>query len=310
MSSFSVVAWVRRLAETKKAGHCGTLDPDAAGVLPVCVGAATGITGYLIDAGKSYRVEAIAGLLTDTLDTSGAVLDRGVSEMPPRECFEAAAHSFIGCGEQTPPAYSAIKIGGQKLYELARKGVEVNPAPRPVIIHSLDIVYYGGDRVIFDVSCSKGTYIRSLCRDIGAKLGVYMCMSFLLRTESAGLHINDAYTLEALYARAQAGTLEDALIPTDAMLGDLPGVSLSESQYIRYKNGMTVNPDNFPEQNTAPNVKHGIISNDTSCKLPDKNSLVRVYRSGIFTGLGTVTQGDGGNFNLRLKKFLIEPEGR
>ena len=217
MSSSDAVAWIRRVLGVKKAGHCGALDPDACGVLPVCVGAATKAAGRLLESDKKYRVEAVAGLLTDTLDTSGTILDAGPRDLPERARFEAALGAFTGRVDQTPPMFSAVKIGGQRLYKLARKGVEIERAPRPIEIYSLDIVYYNGGRVIFDVACSKGTYVRALCRDLGERLGIYLCMSYLLRTESAGMRVADSISADELETRARAGTVEEILIRTESL---------------------------------------------------------------------------------------------
>ena len=276
MTSFDVVAWLRRVTGEKKAGHCGALDPDAAGALPVCIGAATGITGYLTDAGKAYRVEAVPGLLTDTLDTSGVALKRGPAAMPPRAAFEAALASFIGPLEQFPPMYSAIKVNGQRLYKLARKGVETEVAPRKIEIYALKTVLYRNDRVIFDVECAKGTYIRSLCRDIGDALGMYLCMSFLTRTMSAGLRLEDARTLAEIAARARDGTLGEVLIPADAPLGAYHRIDLTCGQYARYMNGATVRLD---EGQTA-----GFNENPVN-----EGAVVRTYYNGGFLGMGGLT---------------------
>ncbi|MCL2058940.1 MAG: tRNA pseudouridine(55) synthase TruB [Oscillospiraceae bacterium] len=290
MTSFDAVAWTRRILNVKKAGHCGALDPDAAGVLPVCVGPATGAAGFFADSDKSYRVEAIAGLLTDTLDTSGTILDRGEAAMPERGRFEAALGAFVGDSEQTPPMYSAVKINGQKLYKLARKGVEVERSPRPVSIYALNTVYYGADRVIFDVQCSKGTYVRSLCADIGTRLGMYLCMSFLLRTSSAGLLLNDARTMEEIKACAGLGDAHSMLIPTDRMLSMYPAIDLTDSQYKLFINGAAVRQD--------------IQSDSSQLAGGRENDVYRVYRGDRFLGLGALSADNFSGTVLRVKKFL------
>ena len=304
MSSFDMVAWVRRLTGTKKAGHCGTLDPDAAGVLPVCIGAATGVTGFLADAVKAYRVEAVTGLLTDTLDTSGEVLERGLGGLPDRAVFEAALKSLTGEISQIPPMYSAVKVGGRKLYELARKGIEAERAPRIVEIFSIKIIYYNVDRVILDVVCSKGTYIRSLCRDLGERLGIYLCMSFLIRTESAGLRIEDATAIGTLAGLAGSGEIDKVIIPTDKMLSGYPAVDMTEPQYEKFKNGATVNL----EAGACTESPSGVGE-----PFPDRardGATLRVYCGGRFIGLGSLLPGYPDMCNIRLKKFLIEPHER
>ena len=257
MTSFDAVAWARRLFNVKKIGHCGTLDPDAAGVLPLCVGAATGASEYLSGSRKAYRVEALAGLLTDTLDTSGAIISLDGSKMPEIDRFLAVLSAFVGVNKQTPPMYSAIKVGGQKLYKLARKGVEATLTPRRIEIYSLTVAFYAKDRVIFDVECSKGTYVRALCRDLGEALGINLCMSFLLRTKSAGLCIDDALTIEKIEEMSAAGIAKSALIPTDAMFCDDPEVRLSDDQYKRYVNGADVMLHEAPVDGPRPHAGAG-----------------------------------------------------
>ena len=310
MTSFDAVAWIRRLTGVKKAGHCGTLDPDAAGVLPLCVGAATGVAGYLTDAGKAYRVEAIPGILTDTLDAAGTVLDEKICDMPDRGEFETALESFAGISYQTPPMYSAVKIGGERLYKLARRGVTdltVKPAPRKVGIYSLKIAYYAKDRVIFDVDCSKGTYIRSLCRDIGEKLGIYLCMSFLLRTMSAGLHIRDSLTIGEVEERVRESSMDEVIIPADSLLGGYPKAILPETVYNRYKNGVAV----YAHYNRGSGEYNftGCAAAADGTPSAVGGEITRVYRDGAFIGLG-VTDNRDGMVTLRSKKFLIEPERR
>jgi len=291
MTSHDVVAHIRRVLGARKAGHCGSLDPGAAGVLPVCVGAATGIAGYLSDAGKGYRVEAVAGLLTDTLDTSGTVIGRGVCMLPPRGVFEAVLDSFVGPGRQIPPMYSAIKIGGRKLYDLAREGAEIERAPRDIEIYSLKIISYGYDRVIFDVACSKGVYIRSLCSDIGERLGIYLCMSFLLRTMSAGLHIDSAATLDEVEGQAAEGGAAGLLIPADALLSRFHKIDLPAPQYDLFKNGVPA---------ALGSGAQGACEGD----------IARVYSNGRFIGLGSVIGDGAGGLCVKIKKFLIGPGER
>jgi len=296
MSSHDVAARIRRILGVKKAGHCGALDPDAAGVLPVCVGAATGIAGYLTGACKQYRVEAVAGLLTDTLDASGAVIRRRDEHLPERKVFESALISFLGAGKQTPPMYSAIKTGGRKLYEFARKGVEIDRAPRDIEIYALNIVYYGNDRVIFDAACSKGTYIRSLCRDIGERLGIYLCMSFLLRAMSAGLCVGNASTLENVEKRMESGGIGEILIPADALLNQYPEVDLNNTQYGLFRNGVPVMPEKNCRADMEATIRH--------------NFIVRIYNDGRFIGLGDAYSDGDDDLYVKIKKFLIDPDER
>lgn len=329
MTSFDVVAFVRRLLKIKKIGHCGTLDPDAAGVLPICIGGATGVTDMLAESGKAYRVEAVPGLLTDTLDISGAVLDRRANAMPDRNIFECALGSFVGAGIQIPPMYSAIKIGGRKLYELARKGVEVERPARAVGIYALKTALYKHDRVIIDVECSKGTYIRSLCRDIGEKLGIYLCVSFLLRTKSAGFRIEDALSVEDVERNAATGTLECVMTPVDALFSRFPKAVLADARYARFMNGASVSVGRSSlsgesgaawdfmsraAERASGSEEHASGSEDCAkaeerAKAEEQEhaaqEFARVYSDGgRFLGLAYVAPESADTVSLRVKKFL------
>ena len=196
-TSFDVVAKMRGMFHQKKIGHTGTLDPDAEGVLPVCLGKATKVCDLLTDKDKEYKAVLLLGQETDTQDISGEILntsDVTVSEDEVRE----AITSFIGAYEQVPPMYSALKVNGQKLCDLARKGVTVERKARPVTIHKIEITKINLPEVEMVVSCSKGTYIRTLCDDIGKKLGCFGCMKSLLRTRVDKFTLEDAYTLGQL----------------------------------------------------------------------------------------------------------------
>ena len=195
-TSMDVCAKLRGILKTKKVGHAGTLDPMATGVLPVFVGQATRGVSFAESGDKEYLATLRLGLVTNTQDTSGQVLHR-TEELPDRAALEAVLPRFTGEISQLPPMYSAIKIGGKKLYELARQGKEVERRPRPVTIHALELVEQTapGDYVL-RVRCSKGTYVRTLCHDIGQALGCGGCMAALRRTMAAGFTLSDAVTLE------------------------------------------------------------------------------------------------------------------
>lgn len=169
MTSHDVVSFIRRTYHLKRVGHAGTLDPAASGVLPVALGSATRLLEYMTDTDKSYRVELTIGYETDTGDDTGAILNNAVCVMPVKTEIEKVLSSFIGTIEQIPPMYSAIKIQGKKLYELARAGITVERQPRIITIHNITLLHIDDTRILFDVTCSKGTYIRSLCSDIGKK---------------------------------------------------------------------------------------------------------------------------------------------
>ena len=196
-TSFDVVAKMRGMFHQKKIGHTGTLDPDAEGVLPVCLGKATKVCDLLTDKDKEYRAVLLLGQETDTQDISGEILNTSevlVSEQEVRE----AILSFVGEYEQVPPMYSALKVNGQKLCDLARKGVTVERKARPVTIYKIEIVSIHLPEVEMVVSCSKGTYIRTLCDDIGKRLGCFGCMKSLLRTKVDRFTVDNAYTLSQL----------------------------------------------------------------------------------------------------------------
>ncbi|MBN2898698.1 MAG: tRNA pseudouridine(55) synthase TruB [Clostridia bacterium] len=197
MTSHDVVGRLRRVTKIKKIGHTGTLDPMAAGVLPVCIGKSTKIIEYFEEDSKTYRCEMTLGASTDTEDAWGTVLETS-DHLPTEQSVIDTMMSFIGDIEQVPPMYSALKINGQKLYDLARQGKVVERKARLRTIHTIDIIHMDLSKktVIFDVCCSKGTYVRTLCHDIGLKLGCLAHMSFLMRTASGNFTLADAVTLE------------------------------------------------------------------------------------------------------------------
>lgn len=219
-TSFDVVAKLRGICKQKKIGHTGTLDPAAKGVLPVCLGNATKLCDMLTDKVKVYEAELILGIDTDTEDTTGTVLHKEELNALEPEVREAML-SFLGTYEQIPPMYSAIKVNGKRLYDLAREGKEIERAARTVTIHEMEILEMALPRVRFRVKVSKGTYIRSLCRDIGHKLGSYGCMESLVRLQSGNFTIEEAYTLAEIEALAQENRLEEILFPLERAFADL-----------------------------------------------------------------------------------------
>lgn len=238
-TSHDMVYVMRRLTGIKKVGHTGTLDPDATGVLPVCIGNATKVADMLTLSDKRYRAELVLGMTTDTQDASGEVLTEQAVNVTAGE-IETAIKSFVGEIEQIPPMYSAIKQDGKKLYELARKGIEVERKKRKITIYEINIeaIDLENGRVKIDVLCSKGTYIRTLCEDIGMKLGVGAYMNTLERTQTGPFTLNDSYTLDELTKMGENGTLDGALIPTDAVFADYPEVILNEKQTRSITNGI------------------------------------------------------------------------
>ncbi len=213
ITSFSAVARVRKLFGEKKAGHTGTLDPLATGVLPILIGRAVKASEFMLTADKHYLATLTLGVETDTEDITGKVLNTS-DRIPSEEQVKEAVKSFIGARMQTPPMYSALKVDGKKLCDLARTGVTVERSAREIFIYSIGVSRISEREYMLDVVCSKGTYIRTLCTDIGRALGCYGTMSTLRRAESAGFTLDDAYTLERLEAMSseeRAGVV----IPTE-----------------------------------------------------------------------------------------------
>lgn len=204
ITSHDVVAQVRRLLHIKKVGHAGTLDPLATGVLIVAVGGATRLTDYVMHQTKQYRARVKFGIVTTTYDAEGQVTASVSAEHITLDDIQAVLPRFIGEIDQVPPMYSAIKQGGQKLYDLARAGVEVERAARHITIHDIQIIEYAPPELIIDVTCSAGTYIRSLAFDLGAALGVGAHLSGLIRTSSGRFMLDEAVTLEALAVASDA----------------------------------------------------------------------------------------------------------
>ena len=268
MTSHDVVAFLRRLLGIKRIGHAGTLDPAAAGVLPVFVGAATRFIEYTAAADKSYRVEMEFGYATDTGDITGEIIDRHDGPLPLVAQILAVLPTFIGRQEQIPPMYSAIKFKGKKLYELARQGITVDRQPRIINITDIKAIKVTPTKLLFDVTCSKGTYIRTLCTDIGNKVGCPAVMSFLIRTRVGPFFLHDSLTLEEL-----AVLKNKALKRVDTALEHLPALNLTTNQSQQLLNGQAVT------------LKPALAMSD---------SLVRLYNSNHnFIGIGRIAPASG-----------------
>lgn len=236
MSSHDVVSFIRRIYQTKKVGHAGTLDPGAAGVLPIAIGKATRLIEYMADENKSYRAELTFGYSTDSGDEHGALLYKTTNfAIPSINEFNAILKFFLGEIKQIPPMHSAIKINGTKLYELARKGIVADIPERIIRINALTFQHKDKDKFIFDIDCSKGTYIRSLCIDIGKKFDIPAIMSFLIRTRVGSFSIENAITLEKI-SKDPAKYILDI----DSVLNKLPAVYLNINQTIDFKHGKIV----------------------------------------------------------------------
>lgn len=244
MTSHDCVFKLRKILKTKKVGHTGTLDPDVTGVLPICIGKATKVAEYITDAGKAYVGEVTIGFSTTTEDASGEIVEKkNVERSIKREEILKILNELTGEISQTPPMYSAVKVNGVRLYEYARKGVEVERPTRKVNIYSIDLLddrnEYFGDTISFrfKVSCSKGTYIRTLAVMMGERLGFPAHMSNLSRVQSASFTIEDCLTFEEIEALMEAGTLEKELRPLESAISHLPKYIINDKVAEKVKNG-------------------------------------------------------------------------
>lgn len=244
MSSNAALQKARWLFNAEKAGHTGTLDPLATGLLPVCLGEATKFAGELLDAGKTYLATVRLGIVTDTADAEGVVLETRPVTLTQAD-VQAVLPRFTGEIEQVPPMHSALKRDGVPLYELARQGIEVERAPRRVTIHALRLLDWGGERFDLVVDCSKGTYVRTLAADIGAALGCGAHLAALRRTRVAGLDLAHAATLEAIEA-LPADARDTLLLPADALLADLLAIRLDGRAAERLRLGQAVRWNGSP----------------------------------------------------------------
>ena len=246
-TSFDVVAKLRGILHEKKIGHTGTLDPDATGVLPVCVGNATKVCELLTDKDKVYEAVLHLGLTTDTLDASGTVLEdhsAAAAELTEEAVREAILH-FVGTYDQIPPMYSALKVNGKKLCDLARSGVTVERRARAVTIYSIDIIEMELPLVTLRVHCSKGTYIRSLCADIGERLGVGARMDSLVRTKVSTFTLENAHTLAEIEDYRDREALDEIMTPVDAVFPGLPKLQVKQEAVRLLKNGNRLQERDF-----------------------------------------------------------------
>ncbi|GCE13446.1 tRNA pseudouridine(55) synthase TruB [Tengunoibacter tsumagoiensis] len=242
LTSHDVVAKIRKLLKQKRVGHTGTLDPAASGVLPICVGQATRVAEYLSESGKAYQAEITFGAVTDTYDAEGTVLRSAepalLQALTLSQIEEACAH-FLGPQMQLPPRYSAIKIQGQPAYKLARAGAEVVLTPRPVEISELTILDWQHPHLTLAVSCSKGTYIRSLAYDLGEYLGCGAYLTGLIRTRSGPFSLTESVTIEELALALETKSIESYLFPADTALHQYPALYLDAPTIERVLHGNT-----------------------------------------------------------------------
>ncbi len=250
-TSHDVVAKMRGICKQKKIGHTGTLDPDAEGVLPVCLGSGTRLCDMLTDKEKEYVAELILGVETDTQDMTGQVLSRREPTMD-EETVKNVIMSFLGEYMQIPPMYSALKVNGKKLYELARAGKEVERKARPVVIHELEILQMQLPVVKIRVLCSKGTYIRTLCADIGAKLGCGAAMQSLLRTKVGIFRLEEAVTLKQLEVLRDTVGIENKVYAVDSVFENCPQIHVCEAFCKLLENGNAFYPEQTVEKTKYP----------------------------------------------------------
>ncbi len=288
MTSSDIVVFLRRHLKINKAGHTGTLDPDAAGVLPVCLGKATKISDFIQQGRKTYICELRLGIATDTSDLSGEVVYRD-KNIPDLDAIASALSRFMGEIEQVPPMHSAIKLGGKQLYKYARQGIKVDIPPRKVYIYDIGLISCKApDSIMFRVECSKGTYIRSLCRDLGEHLGCGGVMAFLLRERTGNFSITDSYTLDEILDAFRHNTLKNIIIPTEEVLAQaMPAIIVKPECLERLKNGNRVKADNI--------MKGSSVGPGEGC---------RIYCGDIFVGIGSwYTENNYGY--VRIKTLLL-----
>lgn len=228
-TSHDVVAKLRGILHERRIGHSGTLDPMATGLLVVFIGRATRAVQFAENHEKEYLAGMRTGIVTDTQDITGSIFEKSDRAVSAKDIADILPQ-FTGEISQIPPMYSAIKIGGKKLYDIARKGGEVEREPRAVTIYELSLTGEDSGDYLLHVRCSKGTYVRTLCHDIGAKLGCGAALSSLRRTKCGSFDINDALTLDEISALAVRGEIESALLPVDSLFSDCPSFTLTQAQ--------------------------------------------------------------------------------
>lgn len=273
MTSADIVRWISRITKEKKAGHIGTLDPGAAGVLPICIGKATRLAEYHSGQGKYYRAEITLGITTDTQDAFGEEITKEVPDISP-EKFREALKKFRGDIEQLPPMYSAVRKNGKHLYEFARQGLEVARTKRSATIYKLEMINWQEadfPRALIDIECSKGTYIRTLCQDIGEELGCGAHMSFLLRLRAGQFTLDTSYTLEEIERAVSKGD-NSFILDLDWGL-ELQEVKLPPDRLNAFKCGLPTG---------------GSKIRSTGC---EDNQTVKVSCEGQFIGIGIWREG-------------------
>ena len=296
-TSNDVVAKLRGILHQRKIGHTGTLDPDAVGVLVVCLGNGTRLCDMLTEHTKEYIAVCRLGVTTDTQDMSGTVLQEQQVNVT-IEQLHAAVMAFVGDYDQIPPMYSAIKIGGRKLYDLAREGKEIERQPRRIHIDAiavLDTSLLQSEHIFtMEVKCSKGTYIRTLCHDIGQRLGCGAAMQHLTRTAVGSFHLEDAITLGQIEQLRDAGMLQDRIQSSEQLFRDLDAVRIDDAWRVQIENGNSFKPEQILSE--SPEQEQDITDPD---KMYADGERVRVYgQDGTFFGIY--------RFNAKTLSFQVE----
>ena len=272
MTSHDVIYWIRKVLGVKKAGHTGTLDPGATGVLPICIGVATKIIPYMNGNRKVYRAKIVFGQTTDTQDKYGQVLKQSKPDFNLSQ-LNRTLEVFTGKIKQRPSIYSAIKVKGKKLYDYARQGDSVDIPIRDIYIYNIKLIHHKiPDYAFIEVECSEGTYIRTLCSDIGEHLGCGAYMGFLLRTQSGGFNLSFSNTLEEIELKYKNNQIEDILLPLDYALNLYSKIYIKESAEKSLKNGNPIYP-----QGIINNLENYIV-----------NSIVLAYVNNELSAIGKI----------------------
>jgi tRNA pseudouridine55 synthase len=245
ITSYGVVARIKRLTGEKRVGHAGTLDPDATGVLPVCLGQGTRIVEYLSEASKTYRATIELGVSTDTYDASGRIIQRGDTSGINLDKVELSLGMFRGTIDQTPPMFSALKYHGRPLYKLAREGINVERQSRPVTIHRLELTEWHQPLLTIEIECSKGTYIRSIAHNLGQALGCGAHLKTLVRTLYGPFNIESSVTLSRLEETLVNGKMETILLPVDYVLRDFPRLTIDDATETAMRQGKILSLQNI-----------------------------------------------------------------
>lgn len=278
MTSHDVVSYIRKVTKIKRIGHTGTLDPGATGVLPICIGKSTKIVDFIMKDKKVYICELTLGNKTDTYDKYGSFINNSWSNLEDFDIntFESLINDFKGEIMQRPPAYSAIKVNGRRAYDLARMGESIELPERKITIFDIRVIKYALPKILMEIKCSKGTYIRSICSDIGDKLGYGGYMSFLIRTSTGKFNLSNSYILDEI----NNDNIENILVPSDYAL-DFKNIYVDESLSNKVLNGNSI-----------------LIENNN---LYDNNEMVKIYlKPDRFIGIGIVSKGV-----LQIEKVLV-----